>query len=381
MKKRVLLFLIIMLLPTFVSAGSSDDDGVSGATQITATCIYGNTSNISENGITQTKYSYNVFEFSGISSVVGGPYAAIKSYYTYDQKNNTETFKVDSFDGNDYIINHMHDYGVKFSIDAFMTTQFADYSTDEETLQKAADDGKFCPSNVYEIDKGNEKEYMFCNGYNSYLEVETCELVREYLNENYSNYSISNQTLKSTASISNIGQDDMTQTDVKDTFVEIEKEKEDACDETSSSYDPEKCNILGTASDAILDQAEDQGITKEEMYKYKELEVSPISPSIGTCDSLLGSTSCPSGQNCEPAFYIQVIFNVMKYVAIILLIVMSILDFLGAVGSSDDGAMKKAANKCIVRLILCVLIFLLPTVLEFIFTFMKMYTTSTCGIK
>lgn len=99
------------------------------------------------------------------------------------------------------------------------------------------------------------------------------------------------------------------------------------------------------------------------------------------CSSLLGSATCESGENCEPAFYIQAVFNVMKYVAIILLIVLSSMDFLGAVTSSDDGAMKKAMNKCIKRLIICVIIFFVPTILEYIFTWVKVYTPSTCGIK
>lgn len=99
------------------------------------------------------------------------------------------------------------------------------------------------------------------------------------------------------------------------------------------------------------------------------------------CESLLGSTTCASGKNCDPAYYLQVVFNIMKYVAVILLIVLSTMDFFGAVGSSDDGAMKKVANKCLKRLIICVIIFFIPTLLNYMLTLLKVYSSSTCGIK
>lgn len=129
-----------------------------------------------------------------------------------------------------------------------------------------------------------------------------------------------------------------------------------------------------------------EGTTKDEntgeiVTDYNKNELTPITPTEENCVSLLGSTTCESGKNCDPAFYIQIVFNVMKYAAIILLIVLSSMDFLGAVTSSDDGAMKKAMNKCIKRLIICVIIFFVPTLLEYIFTWVKVYTPSTCGIK
>ena len=100
-----------------------------------------------------------------------------------------------------------------------------------------------------------------------------------------------------------------------------------------------------------------------------------------TCDSLLGNPKCEDGQNCEPAFYIQFVFNVMKYIAIILVIVFTTIDFIGAVSAQDDDKLKKAMSKVVIRLIWCVLIFVLPTLLEFLFTFMEVYSPSTCGIN
>jgi len=71
----------------------------------------------------------------------------------------------------------------------------------------------------------------------------------------------------------------------------------------------------------------------------------------------------------------------MKYVAIILVIVFSILDFTGAVASQDNDILKKSVKKLMIRLILCVVIFVLPTILEFVFTLINVYSPSTCGIN
>lgn len=95
------------------------------------------------------------------------------------------------------------------------------------------------------------------------------------------------------------------------------------------------------------------------------------------CNSLLGY---PDDKD-TPAYYLQIVFDVMKYIAIILLIVLSTMDFFGAVTSSDDNAMKKAASKCVKRLILCVIIFFIPMLLEYILTHLGVYSTDICGIN
>lgn len=99
------------------------------------------------------------------------------------------------------------------------------------------------------------------------------------------------------------------------------------------------------------------------------------------CESLLGNPKCESGQNCSPAFYLQTIFNIMKYIAIILVIVFTTIDFIVAVSAQDDDKMKKATNKAAIRLIWCVAIFILPILLEFLFTFIDVYSPSTCGLN
>ena len=50
----------------------------------------------------------------------------------------------------------------------------------------------------------------------------------------------------------------------------------------------------------------------------------------------------------------------------ILLIIMGTVDFLGAVTASDEKAMKKAMNNLVKRFIICVIIFLLPLLVNFV---------------
>jgi len=93
------------------------------------------------------------------------------------------------------------------------------------------------------------------------------------------------------------------------------------------------------------------GTPNENFKDYDDGQIKPITPPdltnkcTGGEDSLLGNPTCTSGEDCDPAFYIQVIFTVLKYIAIVILIVMSIYDFVGAVTSSDDNAIKKATTK------------------------------------
>jgi len=59
---------------------------------------------------------------------------------------------------------------------------------------------------------------------------------------------------------------------------------------------------------------------------------------------------------------------------------MTTLDFVGAVSSHDNEVVKKAVSKLLKRAILCVAIFLLPTIIEFILQFVHNRTITTCGI-
>lgn len=127
----------------------------------------------------------------------------------------------------------------------------------------------------------------------------------------------------------------------------------------------------------------DDDYTSDGQLNFNEAIMEEIGASsdekIPDCNSLLGDPN--DDVKKEPAFFLQKIFDVMKYVAIVLIIVFTYLDFLGTVGSKDDDKLKKSVSKLITRFIICVVIFVLPMILEFVFTMVEIYSPSVCNIR
>ena len=95
------------------------------------------------------------------------------------------------------------------------------------------------------------------------------------------------------------------------------------------------------------------------------------------CSSYLGNPQT----NGSPAYYLQFLFNLIKYLSIILLFVLTIADFAKAIVSSNQDAIKKAVQTAIKRLIIVVIIFLLPILVKFLLTTLGIYSPSTCGVS
>lgn len=95
-----------------------------------------------------------------------------------------------------------------------------------------------------------------------------------------------------------------------------------------------------------------------------------------SCDSILGSVN----NHDAPAYYLNFAFNILKYIAIIALFVLTVLDFAKAVASSDNDALKKALQKTIKRLVICIVIFFLPRLINFILGLLGIVDDPTCGI-
>lgn len=97
----------------------------------------------------------------------------------------------------------------------------------------------------------------------------------------------------------------------------------------------------------------------------------------GSCKSLLGDINSKQA----PAYYLNFAFNLVKYIAIILLLALTIVDFAKATASSKEEAIKKAAQATIKRFIIAVIIFFLPDLINFILKLLGIVTTDpTCGI-
>jgi len=76
------------------------------------------------------------------------------------------------------------------------------------------------------------------------------------------------------------------------------------------------------------------------------------------CSNLTGNESLMK--------WIKDIYNVFKYLALILTVALGMLDFFKAITASDEGAIKKSATTFVKRLIAVVALFLAPILIEFI---------------
>lgn len=80
---------------------------------------------------------------------------------------------------------------------------------------------------------------------------------------------------------------------------------------------------------------------------------------------------------------VSMIYNVLKwakYIAPILVIILSILDFIKAIAAQNDDDMKKAQGKFVKRLIVAALLFLLPLIINFMLKTFGLYN-SACDIS
>ena len=109
-----------------------------------------------------------------------------------------------------------------------------------------------------------------------------------------------------------------------------------------------------------------------------EVNIDDMDFTTTDCESYLGLITDDS----DPAYYLNFAFQLLKYAAIVILFVLTVVDFAKAVASSKDDAIKKALQKAIKRLIVAVIIFFLPILINFILDLLGIVTTDpTCGIQ
>lgn len=97
-----------------------------------------------------------------------------------------------------------------------------------------------------------------------------------------------------------------------------------------------------------------------------------------SCTQIFGS---PTDKE-SIAYLIQKLLNYIKIAGPILVILLSSIDFVKVIWTSDDENMKKAQQKLGKRLVAAVLLFLLPTLIGLMFNLINnSITDPTCGIK
>lgn len=94
----------------------------------------------------------------------------------------------------------------------------------------------------------------------------------------------------------------------------------------------------------------------------------------GGCDALFGD---PEDED-SVAHFLQELFDVFKFLGPLLCIVLSVMEFLKAVTSQDKDALMKAMKRTGIRIVLALILFFLPTLINFLFPLLGWY--GTCGV-
>ena len=99
-----------------------------------------------------------------------------------------------------------------------------------------------------------------------------------------------------------------------------------------------------------------------------------------TCDgndSILGNVNDEN----SVAWLLQQIFNYIKVIGPLLVVVLSSIDFAKVIVKSDDEAMAKAQKKLGMRLILAAALFFIPTIVAALLDVFGFTSSATCGIQ
>ena len=79
------------------------------------------------------------------------------------------------------------------------------------------------------------------------------------------------------------------------------------------------------------------------------------------------------------AHLLQLAFKVLQFAGPLLCIIFSCIDFVKVVVSDDKDALPKTIKKCLTRVVLALVLFFIPTVINFVFPLLGFY--GTCGIN
>lgn len=114
---------------------------------------------------------------------------------------------------------------------------------------------------------------------------------------------------------------------------------------------------------------------------FISIENVPNPPTSGEeIDGNQSESLCDGIFNHKFGQIIKEALNFLKFIVPIIIIGLTIVDFIKAVVSQDDKEVNKAGNKLIKRIIIGVVIFLVPTILELILNLAGI-PYGTCGIK
>lgn len=93
------------------------------------------------------------------------------------------------------------------------------------------------------------------------------------------------------------------------------------------------------------------------------------------CDYILGDPKRPG----TPAYYVDLVFRFIKFIAPLIVIGLTIFDYIKAIASSDGDLITKTNKKTIKRLIFALLLFVTPIIISYILTLIGVQ--GSCGFN
>ncbi|MBQ9181774.1 MAG: hypothetical protein IJ134_03985 [Bacilli bacterium] len=131
-------------------------------------------------------------------------------------------------------------------------------------------------------------------------------------------------------------------------------------------------NVCGTSNDISMYTRDDKAISAmDKIIKSVEVASDITDAAIEEFDKSSNEDKDDIEAVCgiltpNAQEFIYRILDWIKYLALVLTVALSILDFFKAMSSEEDDSFKKAASKLTKRIIVVVVLFLLPVLLEFV---------------
>ena len=383
---------IILVLALFCASITN----VSAANMATRSCIYKNTVAHSTGADPNDNWvNYLTIDYLGLGT--GLPMLGDIDYFSQYEDGNRKVIFSYTDDSLDHYINWNSQIPGMNHPYLYWTEAIIDQKIDE--VVTSDDKSLICPSKIYVMEytiktgifnpvvETTYDLYACGNNYGDYNEdtcPETWNLLREKretANHDGTAGKLSTLEYYTGTLINNAESSGNNPSNVQEQYNETTDNIEMFCSEESIDYDVEECNKAKMEQEQYVGQAEDQGITKEQLaigYENYRLEQDYTYDESDPCYSLLGNPE--DNVNKPPAYYMNFVFNLIKYAAIVLLFVLTIVEFFKAVPSNDQDAIKKATQKTIKRLLIAVIIFFLPDLINFVLQLLGIISDPTCGI-
>ena len=371
------ILLLFLILPKFVSAA----DYVIG--QTSNTCQYQDGSYILE------------YESSNLATTM--TLGTIRYY----KEGNIEN-PIWSYDGGDSL-NHYINWNTPINEllmpnEIYATTYLINQKIVDATLSENG--GSICPETIYVLEYEKSEDnivrdlYACGNNYGYGNNSNTCPATEKYLKEKASkmNYDGTNGKVFSfDYSVSSIvtGDED-EEPNLDDAYATLQENIEKYCNEELDTYDEEECRKAQNIYESTTSedgQFADFGADADELHS-RYLSSVKLDFETGACESYLGNV-LDDGKDAlydddgipSPAYMLNFAFNIIKYIAIVLLFVFTIVELAKAVFDGKDETRKKVIQHVVKRVILVVIIFFLPMLINFILSLLGIITTdSSCHV-